>query len=30
MISQNEVRDLEGATAYDRSGERIGKIGGVY
>jgi len=30
MISQDQVRGLEGATAYDRSGEKIGKVGGVY
>src|SRR5690349_6464750 len=30
MITQDQVRDLEGATAYDRSGDKIGKVGGVY
>jgi uncharacterized protein (TIGR02271 family) len=30
MITQDQVRDLEGATVYDRSGDKIGKVGGVY
>ena len=30
MITEDQVRDLEGATAYDRSGDKIGKVGGVY
>ena len=30
MITQDQVRDLAGATAYDRSGDKIGKIGGIY
>jgi stress response protein YsnF len=30
MITQDQVRHLTGATAYDRSGDRIGKVGGVY
>jgi uncharacterized protein (TIGR02271 family) len=30
MITQDQVRDLEGATAYDPSGEKIGKVGAVY
>ena len=30
MFTQDQVRDLAGATAYDRSGDKIGKVGGVY
>jgi uncharacterized protein (TIGR02271 family) len=30
MISQNQLRDVIGATAYDRDGDKIGKIGHVY
>jgi uncharacterized protein (TIGR02271 family) len=30
MTTQDQVRDIENATAYDRSGEKIGKVGGVY
>jgi sporulation protein YlmC with PRC-barrel domain len=30
MTSGNELRDLVGSTAYDRSGEKIGKVGQVY
>jgi hypothetical protein len=30
MISQNDLRDLLGATAHDPSGDKIGKIGSVY
>ena len=30
MITQDQVRHLNGATVYDRSGDRIGKVGGVY
>jgi uncharacterized protein (TIGR02271 family) len=30
MITQNQLRDVIGATAYDRDGDKIGKIGHVY
>jgi uncharacterized protein (TIGR02271 family) len=30
MIMQDQLRTLVGSTAYDRSGEKIGKVGGVY
>ncbi|MEN3263349.1 PRC-barrel domain-containing protein, partial [Pseudonocardia sp.] len=30
MTSANDLRDLIGSTAYDRSGDRIGKIGQIY
>ena len=30
MITQDQIRDIEGATAYDRSGDKLGKVGGVY
>jgi uncharacterized protein (TIGR02271 family) len=30
MITQNQLRDVIGATAYDRQGDKIGKIGHVY
>jgi sporulation protein YlmC with PRC-barrel domain len=30
MIDNNVIRDLMGATAYDASGEKIGKVGQVY
>jgi uncharacterized protein (TIGR02271 family) len=30
MTSANDLRDLVGSTAYDRSGDRIGKIGQIY
>ncbi len=30
MITQNQVQSLIGQTAYDRSGDKIGKIGTVY
>lgn len=30
MFSQEQVKDLHGATAYDRDGDKIGKIGSVY
>jgi uncharacterized protein (TIGR02271 family) len=30
MVTQDQVQDLIGATAHDRSGNKIGKIGAVY
>jgi len=30
MISQEQVAGLHGAIAYDRDGDRIGKIGAIY
>ena len=30
MVTQNQVQSLTGATAYDRSGDKIGRIGAVY
>ena len=30
MISQDQLKGLTGATAYDRSGDKIGKVGAVY
>ena len=30
MFSQDQVTGLHGATAYDRDGDKIGKIGAVY
>jgi uncharacterized protein (TIGR02271 family) len=30
MIGKNDVRRLEGATAFDRTGEKIGKVGQLY
>jgi len=30
MTRQDQLRDIENATAFDRSGEKIGKVGGVY
>ena len=30
MFSQEQVTGLRGATAYDRDGDKIGKIGAVY
>jgi uncharacterized protein (TIGR02271 family) len=30
MITQDQVRGLDDATAYDRAGEKIGKVGAVY
>ena len=30
MITQNQLRDVIGATAYDRDGDKIGKIGNVF
>jgi uncharacterized protein (TIGR02271 family) len=30
MITQDQVQGLTGATAYDRDGDKIGKIGAVY
>jgi uncharacterized protein (TIGR02271 family) len=30
MATQDQLRDIENATAFDRSGEKIGKVGGVY
>jgi uncharacterized protein (TIGR02271 family) len=30
MITQDQLRNIEGTTAYDRSGEKLGKVGGVY
>src|SRR4051794_4629074 len=30
MISQDQLRNVVGATAYDRDGDKIGKIGQVY
>jgi uncharacterized protein (TIGR02271 family) len=30
MIGESQVRDLIGSTAYDQSGEKIGKVGQVY
>ena len=30
MITQDQLRDVIGATAYDRDGDKIGKIGHVY
>ena len=30
MISENQVQSLIGATAYDPSGDKIGKIGQIY
>ena len=30
MITQDQVQSLTGATAYDRDGDKLGKIGAVY
>jgi uncharacterized protein (TIGR02271 family) len=30
MITQDQVQGLKGATAYDRNGDKVGKIGAVY
>ena len=30
MITQEQLRDVIGATAYDRDGDKIGKIGNVF
>ncbi|WP_226370176.1 DUF2382 domain-containing protein [Pseudonocardia oceani] len=30
MITQDQLRDLVGSTAYDRDGDKLGKIGQVY
>ena len=30
MITQDQLRDVIGSTAYDRDGDKIGKIGHVY
>ena len=30
MIGTNDVERIEGATAYDRSGDKIGKVGRLY
>jgi hypothetical protein len=30
MLSQDQVKSLHGATAYDRDGDKIGRIGAVY
>jgi uncharacterized protein (TIGR02271 family) len=30
VVTQNQVQDLIGATAHDRSGDKIGKVGAVY
>ena len=30
MISQDQLRTVVGATAYDRDGDKIGKVGQVY
>jgi uncharacterized protein (TIGR02271 family) len=30
MTSQDQLRDISGATAYDRDGDKLGKIGQVY
>src|SRR5918911_4053841 len=30
MISQDQLRQVIGATAYDRDGDKIGRIGQVY
>ena len=30
MVTQDQLRTLVGSTAYDRSGDKIGKIGAVY
>ena len=30
MITQDQLRTLAGTTAYDRSGDKIGKVGAVY
>jgi uncharacterized protein (TIGR02271 family) len=30
MITQDQLRDVIGATAYDRDGDKIGKVGQVY
>ena len=30
MITQDQLRDVVGATAYDRDGDKIGKVGQVY
>ena len=30
MITQDQLRTLAGTTAYDRSGDKIGKVGVVY
>jgi uncharacterized protein (TIGR02271 family) len=30
MITQDQLRSLVGSTAYDRSGDKLGKIGAVY
>ena len=30
MITQDQLRNVVGATAYDRDGDKIGKVGQVY
>ena len=30
MITQDQLRAVVGATAYDRAGDKIGKVGQVY
>ena len=30
MIGESQVRNLIGSTAYDQSGEKIGRVGQVY
>ena len=30
MITNEQLRDVVGATAYDSSGDKIGKVGNVY
>jgi uncharacterized protein (TIGR02271 family) len=30
MLTQDQVRNLTGTTAYDRDGDRLGKVGAVY
>src|SRR5687767_15981863 len=30
MITQDQLRDVVGATAYDREGDKIGKVGQLY
>ena len=30
MTSQEQLRDISGATAYDRDGDKLGEIGQVY
>ena len=30
MITQDQLRTLAGTTAYDRSGDKIDKVGAVY